>query len=63
MKIVQSSGITPFGGLNFVLEEFDIKNLDNLLSESLPDLAPQSKYCWKDILYSYHVARVCNAFI
>lgn len=61
MKIVQSSGITPFGGLNFVLEEFYINNLDKILSESLPDLAPQSKYDWKDILYSFWSIYLCGA--
>lgn len=60
MKIQQSSGINPFGGLNFVLKEFNNLKLDKLLEEHLPSLANQSKYCWKDILYSFWSIYFCG---
>lgn len=55
MKVINSSDISPFGGLNFVLKEFESLNLGNLLNENLPCLPVQSKYQWKDILYSFGV--------
>ena len=60
MKIIQSTGITPFGGLNFVLEEFEKNGLGKLLCDFLPDLAPQSQYNWKDILYSFWSVYFCG---
>lgn len=60
MKVLNSSEISPFGGLNFVLKEFDTLNLANLLNENLPCLPPQSKYKWKDILYSFWSIFFCG---
>lgn len=60
MKVINSSEISPFGGLNFVLKEFDTLNLANLLNENLPCLPPQSKYKWKDILYSFWSIYFCG---
>ena len=60
MKILKSSHINPFGGLNFVLEEFNRLKLDKILSKNLPSLAPQSKYKWKDLLYSFWSIYFCG---
>ncbi len=35
MKVLNSSYISPFGGLNFVLEEFEKQNLRSLLQSYL----------------------------
>ena len=51
MKVLKSSDINPFGGLNFVLEEFNSLSIDKILNENLPLLSTQTKYSWKDILY------------
>ncbi len=53
MKVIKSGAISSFGGLNFVLEEFDHLDLETTLNSMLPSLAPQSLYSWKDILYSF----------
>jgi len=53
MKVQNSNYITPFGGLNFVLEELNNLKIDSILQENLPTLAPQSIYNWKDIFYSF----------
>ena len=60
MKILNSSFVSPFGGLNFVLEEFESLNIGALINKSLPDLAIQSKYSWKDIFYSYWSVLFCG---
>jgi hypothetical protein len=53
MKIVNSSPVTPFGGLNFVIKEAIDLKINELLNSSLPALANQSKYTWFDIIMSY----------
>ncbi len=60
MKILKSSHISPFGGLNFVLHEFNRLKIDTILSGNLPKLAKQSKYSWKDILYSFWSVYFCG---
>ena len=60
MKILKSSHISPFGGLNFVLEEFEKQNIGKLLEAYLPILAAQCKYSWKDILYSFWSIYFCG---
>jgi len=60
MKVVNSTPITSFGGLNFVLEKLSQLGIDNLLEGSLPKLPAQSKYKWKDILYSYWSILFCG---
>lgn len=60
MKTLNSSSISPFGGLNFVLKELEDQKIGNLLNQSLPTLAAQSKYSWKDILYSYWSILFCG---
>lgn len=60
MKILQSSHLSPFGGLNFVLEEFEKLKIDQLLIANLPDLAPNSHYTWKDLIYSFWSVYFCG---
>ncbi|AXT51162.1 IS1380 family transposase [Aquimarina sp. BL5] len=60
MKILNSSHINPFGGLNFVLQEFENKKIGKLLQEHLPKLPAQCKYSWKDILYSFWSIYFCG---
>jgi len=60
MKVVNSSKITPFGGLNFVLSEFENKNVGSLINHHLPAFAPQSQYSWKDVFYSLWSVLFCG---
>lgn len=60
MKILNSSAISSFGGLNFVLESFEQLGLCKFLNEQLPALPKQSRYTWKDILYSYWSVFFCG---
>ncbi|MBR9682590.1 MAG: IS1380 family transposase [Candidatus Aenigmarchaeota archaeon] len=60
MKVLKSSSITPFGGLNFVLEELDNLGIDQILQHDLPKLPTQSKYNWKDLLYSFWSIFFCG---
>lgn len=60
MKVLKSSHISPFGGLNFVLDELDRTGVDSLLNEYLPKLPLQSKYSWKDIFYSFWSILFCG---
>lgn len=60
MKVVKSSLINPFGGINFVFEELDRLGVGNLLSAELPGLASQSRYDWRDLLYSFWSVFFCG---
>lgn len=60
MKILNSSKINPFGGLNFVIEEFEKLGLSSILNQYLPHLPAQCKYNWKDIVYSFWSIYFCG---
>ncbi len=60
MKVLNSSPISSFGGINFVLREFNQLGINNLIRHSLPKLPSQSKYKWEDILYSYWSILMCG---
>lgn len=60
MKVINSHHINPFGGLNFVFDTFDKLNLGKIIEKNLPPLAAQSKYKWKDILYSFWAVYFCG---
>jgi hypothetical protein len=60
MKILNSSTISPFGGLNFVLEEFDRLKINDLFETNLPKLSANCQYQWKDILYSFWSIYLCG---
>lgn len=60
MKVLKSCGLSPFGGLNFVLSEFEDKGIGALLNKHLPSLANQSNYQWRDIVYSLWSVLLCG---
>ena len=60
MKILKGFQISSFGGLNFVLEAFNTIGVNKIIDTHLPKLAEQSKYSWKDILYSYWSVFFCG---
>ena len=60
MKILKPSHINPFGGLNFVLQEFENKKTGKILEEHLPKLPAQCKYSWKDIVYAFWSVYFCG---
>ena len=60
MKVLKSSSISSFGGLNFVLEELDKLGISQILQHDLPKLSAQSKYNWKDLLYSFWSIFFCG---
>jgi len=61
MKIVKSpQHITPFGGLTFVYQLLENKKAGQLINSYLYDLPNQSKYTWKDIIYSLWAIPFCG---
>lgn len=60
MKILKSEKLSPFGGLNFVLEELDRLQVEKEFSYFLPSLPPQSNYSWRDVLYSFWSVFFCG---
>lgn len=60
MKILNSLEVSAFGGLNFVLEELDRVGIGKLLEDHLPELATQSRYDWRDLLYSFWSIYFCG---
>jgi len=61
MKIIQSpQQITPFGGLTFIYQFLENKQVGQLINSYLYDLPNQSKYSWKDIIYSLWSIPFCG---
>jgi len=60
MKILNSSPISSFGGLNFVLEELNSLRINKIIEDILPKLPSQSRYSWKDIIFSYWSIILCG---
>lgn len=60
MKVLKSSPISPFGGLNFVFDELDKLGIGQILQHDLPKLTRQSKYNWRDLLYSFWSIFFCG---
>lgn len=60
MKVLKSHHISPFGGLNFVLKEFDVLGVGRYLNESLGVLPNQAKYDWRDLFYSFWSVFFCG---
>lgn len=52
MKVTHSNSISSFGGLNIIHHELEKLNIGGQLNSSLPVLALQSRYDWKDMFYS-----------
>ncbi len=60
MKVVESSKISPFGGLNYVLNEFEQLKIRELVNNELPKLPKQVRYSWYDLLASYWSVFFCG---
>jgi hypothetical protein len=60
MKIINSSPISAFGGINFVFEYLNQLKIDKLCQDHLPSVAAQSKYSWKDVFYSLNSVFLCG---
>jgi hypothetical protein len=60
MKVLNSSHISPFGGLNFVIKELDRLKIGHLLNQQLPQLPNQVKYDWRDLFYSFWSVIFCG---
>ncbi|MBK6784008.1 MAG: hypothetical protein IPG79_09725 [Saprospiraceae bacterium] len=60
MKVRYSNNINAFGGVNFVLQEFDKLKIGNILYDNLPSLSPKSSYSWRDIFYSFSSIYFCG---
>jgi hypothetical protein len=60
MKVVKSSKISPFGGINYVLNEFERLRIRELVNNELPALPKQVRYSWYDLLASYWSVFFCG---
>lgn len=60
MKILKSTEISAFGGINFVFKYLEDISIEKTLTKNLPELCNQSKYKWKDILYSLLSIYLCG---
>lgn len=60
VKIIKSAPISAFGGANFVFEYLDKMDIGQLCNQTLPPMANQSKYSWKDIFYSLKSVYLCG---
>lgn len=60
MKVLNSSPVSAFGGLNYVIKEAIDLGIDKLLNNSLPVLPKQSKYKWFDVIMSYWCVFFCG---
>jgi hypothetical protein len=60
MKVIKSSHISPFGGLNFVIDELDNIGINRLVSNELPTLSAQCVYGWRDLLYNFWSMIFCG---
>ncbi|MHA7112553.1 IS1380 family transposase [Sunxiuqinia elliptica] len=60
MKILNSPAVSPFGGLNFVIEEVLKLKVNKLFEENMPRLPKQTTYSWFDIIMSYWSVFLCG---
>jgi hypothetical protein len=60
MKVQNSNTLSAFGGINFVFEYLEEGNYKDLFDKYLPELATQSIYSWKDIIYSILSIYLCG---
>ncbi len=60
VKIIKSNSISAFGGANFVFDYLNKMNIGQLCNDTLPSLANQSQYSWKDIFYSLKSVYLCG---
>ena len=55
-----SSAVSAFGGLNYVIKEAIDLNISGFLNRNLPSLPKQSKYNWFDVFMSYWSVFFCG---
>lgn len=60
MKVQNCNTISAFGGINFVFKYLEEGYLNHLIDKSFPQLANQSVYSWKDIIYSILSIYLCG---
>lgn len=60
MKVLNSSPVSAFGGLNFVIKEAIDLKINSLLNNNLPVLPKQSKFNWFDVIMSYWSVFFCG---
>ena len=60
MKVQKSYQLSAFGGMNFVFNFLDNLQIEPIISKNLPTMPRQSKYSWKDILYSLFSVYMCG---
>lgn len=60
MKVINSSPISAFGGLNFIFNYLHSLRINELFNKTLPELAPQTKYSWSDIIYCHLAIFFCG---
>jgi len=60
VKILQSAGLSGFGGMNFVADHLDKTGVGRLCQTKLPSLASQSNYSWRDIFYGLCAIYLCG---
>jgi hypothetical protein len=60
MKILKSSEISAFGGINFVFDYLDQIEIDKIFTRHLPEFQTQSTYSWKDVTYSLLSIYLCG---
>jgi hypothetical protein len=60
MKVLNSSPVSAFGGLNYVIKEAIDLKINSLLNSTLPALPNQCKYNWFDIIMSYWSVFFCG---
>ena len=59
-KVKQSNkNITPFGGLNFILQAFSKKGIDNILDRSIGFRNVRAKYSYSDVVLSLFCNSLC----
>lgn len=60
MKVLNSSPVSAFGGLNYVIKEAIDLKINGLLNTTLPALPKQCSYNWFDIIMSYWSVFFCG---
>lgn len=60
MKVEYGTQTCAFGGYYFLIDFFDKLGVDKVLESELPKLAAQSKYGWREIIYSLWAVPFCG---
>lgn len=60
MKVQNSHTISAFGGINFVFEYLEAGDFNGVFERYLPQTGAQSRYSWRDIIYSILSIYLCG---